>query len=96
MKVVETIKEGATVFALTEEKKKQGDLMLKHDRFGNYAFSNFLREAAIQNEFSALPPSQQSPFAKMVLRSGTHDGSCLGPVMSAMIAALVSGAEQEN
>ena len=96
LKVVETIKEGTTVFTLTEEKEKQGNLMLKPDRFGNYAFSRFLKEAAIQHELSALPAAQQSTFAKLVLRSGRHDQSCLGPVMSAMMTALVSGTLQER
>ena len=90
LKLVETIKEGSTVFSLTEPQKKQGNLMLKRDRNGDYAFSRFLREAAIQREFQALPANQQTPFARTALASGRHDQSCLGPVMNDMAAAIVS------
>ena len=93
LKVVETIKEGETVFALTEEKKKQGNLMLKPDSTGRYAFSEFLRQAAIEHEFRQLPPKQQTPFARTILASGQHDGTCIGPVLAEWIAAF-GGAEQ--
>ena len=59
LKVVETIKEGETVFALTEEKKKQGDLMHKPNGSGRYAFAELLRQMAIEKEFRALPVRQR-------------------------------------
>ena len=96
LKVVETIKEGQTVFALTEEKKKQGDLMLRPDGNGDYAFSRFLREAAIQREFQALPPSRQTPFARKLLAAGRHDAFCLSPVMSELAAEIATGSRSKN
>jgi predicted amidohydrolase YtcJ len=93
LKVVETIKEGETVFALTEEKKKQGNLMLQPDSTGRYAFADFLRQAAIEREFRQLPPEQQTPFARTILASGRHDGACIGPVLAEWVADS-AGAEQ--
>jgi len=87
LKVVETIKEGETVFALTEEKKKQGNLILKPDSTGRYAFSEFLRQAAIEHEFRQLPPNRQTPFARTILASGRHDGACIGPILAEWVAA---------
>ena len=93
LKVVETIKEGETVFALTEEKKKQGNLMLQPDSTGRYAFADFLRQAAIEHEFRHLPPAQQTLFARTVLAAGRHDGAaCIGPVLAEWVAAS-AGAE---
>jgi predicted amidohydrolase YtcJ len=96
LKVVETIKEGQTVFALTEEKKKQGDLMLRPDGNGDYAFSRFLREAAIQREFQALPPGRQTPFSRKLLAAGRHDAFCLSPVMSELAAEIATGSRVKN
>jgi predicted amidohydrolase YtcJ len=93
LKVVETIKEGETVFALTEEKKKQGNLMLKPDSTGRYAFSEFLRQAAIEHEFRQLPPKHQTPFVRNLLVAGRHDGSCNVPVLAEWVAAS-AGAQQ--
>ncbi len=93
LKVTETIKEGETVFALTEEKKKQGMLMLQPDSTGSYAFADFLRQAAIDREFRMLPPKQQTPFARTILASGRHDGACIGPVLAEWVADS-AGVEQ--
>lgn len=93
LKVVETIKDGNTVFTLNAETKKQGDLMLKPDSKGRYAFSQFLRQAAIEHEYRQLPPKQQTPFLRNVLAAGRHDGSCIGPVIAEWVAASVA-AEQ--
>lgn len=87
LKVLETIKEGETVFAMTEENKRQGDLMLKPDRNGSYALTNFLRLAAIDSEFRQLPAAQQTPFMRTVLAAGRHDNSCLGAVLAGWVAA---------
>jgi hypothetical protein len=45
IKVVETIKEGTTVFALTAAEQKKADLMLKPGRDGAYVFSRALAAA---------------------------------------------------
>jgi len=45
LKVVETIKEGTTVFTLTAAEQKKADLMLKPGRDGGYVFSRALAAA---------------------------------------------------
>jgi hypothetical protein len=45
LKVVETIKEGTTVFALIAAEQKKADLMLKPGRDGAYVFSRALAAA---------------------------------------------------
>ncbi|MFY9974885.1 MAG: hypothetical protein WAK53_11555, partial [Chromatiaceae bacterium] len=45
-RVVETIKEGETVFALMDEEQRKADLMHKPDSHGNYAFARTLDAAA--------------------------------------------------
>jgi hypothetical protein len=92
LKVVETIKEGETIFALTDEMKRQGELMLKPDGRGRYAFADLLRRAAIESEFQRLPANQQTPFARTVLSAGLHDPACLGPVMAEWVAASIATA----
>ncbi len=89
LKVVETIKEGQTVFALTEEKRKLGDLMLKPNRDGSYAFARFLRAAAVNREFLALPAARRTPEAHAMIESAPHDASCYGPVLNELVMAAV-------
>jgi hypothetical protein len=67
LKVVETIKEGETVFALTDAAKRQGDLMHKPNGSGRYAFAELLRQMAIDREFRALPVGRQTTFARTLM-----------------------------
>jgi len=90
LKVVETIKEGQTVFTLTEATRRQGDLMHKPSGSGRYAFAEHLRQMAIEREFRALPIGQQTPFARKLMAGGRHDSACLGPVVADLVAAAAS------
>lgn len=90
LKVVETIKEGETVFALTDEKKRQGELMLKPDGNGGYALGNYLRQVAIESEFRKLPPERQTPFARTLLAAGRHDAACISPIIAEWSAAMTA------
>jgi hypothetical protein len=92
LKVVETIKEGQTVFALTEQNRRQGNLMLKPDSKGNDAFAKYWRAAAVQREYEALPPSMQTPLTRMMLAAARHDGLCIGSAMTDMTVAIANGA----
>lgn len=94
LKVVETIKEGQTVFALTEENKRQGNLMLKPDSKGSDAFARYWRAAAAQREYEGLPSSMQTPLTRMVLAAAPHDGLCIGSVITDMAAAIATGASR--
>ncbi len=90
LKVVETIKEGETVFALTDAAKRQGELMHKPDARGRYAFAELLRQMAIEKEFRALPAGKQTPFARTIMAAGRHDNACLSPVIADMLAAAAA------
>ena len=90
LKVVETIKEGDTVFALTDAAKRQGDLMHKPNGSGRYAFAELLRQMAIDKEFRALPVERQTPFARTLMSAGRHDNACLSPVIAELVAAAAS------
>lgn len=96
LKVLETIKDGETVFALTEDKRRQGDLMLKPDRQGRYAFTEFLRQAAIDSEFRRLPAAQQTPFMRTILAAGRHDNACLGAVLTGWVASSVAPGDSQG
>lgn len=91
LKVVETIKEGETVFKLTDETRRQGGLMLKPDSAGRYAFNEFLRQATVDSELRRLPPAQQTSFARSLLASGSHDSGCLSNVIAEWTTAAVQG-----
>ena len=54
LKVLETIKEGQTVFKLTDEAKRQGELLLKPDSTGRYALADFLRQATGAHDVTCL------------------------------------------
>jgi predicted amidohydrolase YtcJ len=90
LKVLETVKEGETIFALSDEKQKQGDLMLKPSTQGDYAFANFLRFSAAEREFNLLPKNQQTRFARTAIAAGVHDAGCYGPIMAELMAATAS------
>lgn len=90
LKVVETIKEGETVFALTDATKRQGDLMHKPSVSGRYAFAELLRQMAIEKEFRALPARRQTPFARTLMAAARHDNACLSPVIADLVAAAAS------
>ena len=79
LKVTETIKEGQTIFKLTPESQRKGDLMLKPDSAGRYALTEFLRQVAVDFEFRKLPAKQQTPFARALLAAArtTRVASCL-------------------
>ncbi len=87
IKVTETIKEGKTIFAATDEEQHRGDLMLKPDRNGDYAFSNFLRTLTVDREFNALPALQRTPLARAMIAAAPHDAFCFAPVLNDLTMA---------
>ena len=95
IKVTETVKEGATIFKLTAQEQRKADLMLKPDGRGEYAFANFLRAAAAQREFAALPAFMQQRAVRQPLATQWHDASCVTPVLQDMVAAIVGGATRD-
>lgn len=77
IRIVETIKEGDTVFAATAED-------LKKTQSGSIVdpFSNFLRAAAADREFRLLPDKRQTRMNRALMAGAMHTSACLGPVMA--------------
>ena len=92
LKVLETIKEGETVFTLDEKASAQAGLMMApgNERHGA-AFSRFLQAAATHRDFLSLPEKLQTPVSMRMLAKSSHRKACLTSVMSDFVAAVVDG-----
>jgi Amidohydrolase family len=91
IKVLETIKEGKTVFALDAEQQKKGDLMFPGGKIDG-AFSGLLRKAAVEREFRALPRARQTPTNRKVIANAMHNNGCVYPVLTELQQAMLDGA----
>lgn len=89
--VTETIQEGGTVLKRTAPEPRKADLMPEPDRGGEDAFARFLRAAAAQREFAALPASRQQPAVRQRLANASHDASCVAPVLHDLAVAIAGG-----
>ncbi|MGD9297791.1 MAG: amidohydrolase, partial [Chromatiales bacterium] len=92
LKVVETIKEGVTIFSLEEKVGKQAGLIdgLPGARSGE-AFSRFLQAAATYRDFISLPQKLRTPMSLKLLSKSPHQKACVASVMSDIVAAVVEG-----
>jgi predicted amidohydrolase YtcJ len=90
IKVLETIKEGKTVFSLDDEQQKKGDLMYPGGRIEG-SFSDLLRQAAVDREFHALPKARQTRINRKVIANAQHNNGCVYPVMAELQAAMLDG-----
>lgn len=90
IRVAETIKDGATVYAATAEQLKKAELM-NPGRTGTSAFSEYLRAAAVDREFRLLPKQRQTPTSRARLAGAMHNSACLGPIMAELTNAIVRG-----
>lgn len=87
IKVTETIKEGATIFALTPEEIKKGELMLPG---GNAAtpFEDFLNTASVYRDLA--PPGRPLRFgAASLMRqisNAPHDRGCVSRLLNDILA----------
>ena len=89
IKVMETIKEGATVFRLDAETSRQAALS---SRAGS-GLTGLLELGAVYGEFNALPEAERTPEALARIRAHGHAGAgCPSDVLMALAAAMASGA----
>ncbi len=91
LKVVETIKEGETIFALTEDGMKKGRLMIEPGSEAERAFAETIQGLVADYEYAALPASRQNFFTRTALKASPHTGAC---VPSAMLAILTQDTGQ--
>jgi len=89
IKVVETIKEGETVFALTDEEQRKADLMHKPDSRGNYAFSRTLDAAARYHDLQGLAPDGRTLMSHHTHGDDSYGLSCMSEVFVEIAAAMV-------
>lgn len=90
LKVIETIKEGRTIFAATAQEERRGELMLKPDAQGDYAFTRYLRAATIDREFNAVPKSRRTPEMRSLIAAIPHNAGCFALVLNELTNAAIS------
>lgn len=93
LKVMETIKEGERVFALSAESEKHGRLMLRPTGSGDDLFGRFLATHAAQRDYLALAPEvRDQPRSAFLLgaagRLGPHDAACALRAFDELVRAM--------
>jgi hypothetical protein len=92
LKVMETIKEGTTVFRLDEAGNRQAWTSSRADS----GFSGLLELGSVYQEFHALPEEERTPEALARIRDHGHAGSgCPSGVLMALANAMASGASAQ-
>ena len=87
--VVETIKEGQTIFALTPEQQRRGDLMMPRDDRDN-PFQRFINTASAYRdvERSGSPFAKSNPRLYKSLATAPHDHACVSRLLDDIIAGV--------
>ena len=93
IKVVETIKEGVTIFSATREEKRRGDLMIKPGIHGDNTFSRALRVASIHLRHGDLSPENRNSGMLHSHGDDSHDMTCLCAFASRLAALIAGGSE---
>ncbi|MEJ2310203.1 MAG: amidohydrolase [Gammaproteobacteria bacterium] len=89
LKVLETVKEGVTVFSLDEKAGAQAGLIgVPLNEAHGAAVSRFLQAAATHRDFLSLPEKLQTPMSLRMLGKSSHGKACLTSVMSDLVAAM--------
>jgi len=92
LKVMETIKEGTTVFRLDDAANRQAWTSSRADS----GFSGLLELGSVYQEFHALPEEERTPEALARIRAHGHAGSgCPSDVLMALANAMASGASAQ-
>ncbi|MBL9150160.1 MAG: amidohydrolase [Phycisphaerae bacterium] len=100
IKVVETIKDGTTIFVLTPAEERRAALMARPSASGDNAFERFLIATATRRDFEALPPEiRLRPMVRQAFeasRAGApHEKACVLRAMDEVIAAVVASSQEE-
>jgi predicted amidohydrolase YtcJ len=88
--VTETIKEGATIFALTPDEIIKGDLMLPRGPSGT-PFQNFLNAASIYRDIRSVDQPLRPAMARVMLQmaNAPHDRGCVTRLLDDIFAQAV-------
>ncbi len=84
--VVQTIKEGKTVFELSAGEIKKGNLRILPGSSGERSFARAMQGLAAVHEMGALSMQRAHPFAKVALKGAVHDRSCVSTALLAMLS----------
>ncbi|MEM6462238.1 MAG: amidohydrolase [Pseudomonadota bacterium] len=87
LKVTETIKEGETIFALTDDAIDRGRLMIAPGSKAERAYARALQGVVAEHELSLAPQRRSNFFVRMALKAGLHDGACIPAAMMAMMTS---------
>ena len=90
IKVTETVKEGTTIYALTPEEQRRGDLMLRPDHAGNYAFERFLTNAAAYQDVQSAPGFMRKPALYQMTSDGPHAKACVTRYLDTLVATMAA------
>lgn len=89
IKVVESIKEGATIFQLTAEQQRRGDLMLP-GRGGDDPFQRFIMKASVYRDIarSNSPLLRNNPGMVKAMLSAPHESGCVHQLLFDMVSEM--------
>jgi hypothetical protein len=89
IKVTETIKEGQTIFALTEAEIRKGEMMLPGGT-GDTPFQRFLVKASVERDLarSGRPIRPGLEGYVRAISNGPHDGGCVTRLLDDFAASI--------
>jgi hypothetical protein len=96
LQVLETIKEGATVYAMTPASRRRAALSYHPASDGRDPFMQALRGLAVERELAALPPWSRTPRMRQRIVERSHDSSCVMPVVDDLLHGLRGARAREK
>ncbi len=85
LQVVETIKEGKTIYALTDTEERRGELLIGPGSRAETAFTEAIQGIVGQHEFAALPKALRNPWTRLLANAKRHDGACVPAVLLSIL-----------
>jgi hypothetical protein len=91
IKVAETIKEGQTIFALTQAEQRRGDLMLP-GATGDDPFQRFINKASVYRDMTRAPNPlmRGNPGLVNAMTSTPHDPGCIHQFLFEVMSEMAS------
>jgi hypothetical protein len=89
IKVAETIKEGRTIFRLTAEQQRRGDMMPRGGGADD-PFQRFINTAAVYRDMTRTPNpfTRGNPNLVKAMAAAPHDPGCLSRFMDELVASM--------
>jgi hypothetical protein len=87
LRVVETIKEGRKIFALTEAEMKRGEPMIAPGGPAEASFAAAMRGIAVARDLGAAPARPGAAARRRLAAAALHDPACLAATLTAALPA---------